>query len=244
MDQLCLESSRKYLGAVSMLYGNVYTWWESVASSVPADRLTWEFFKEHFRSCFIVERYMREMRQRFQNLVQGGRTVSEYENEFLSLLRYGSSLVPTEKDKCRKFALGLRYELCKQVIPFQDDVFDILVGRAKDIEEIELLSPASDSADRDWFDRPIIESSSHPDKRTRMAMSQRSNSGPILTTSLTPIASRDISHGCTPLPICLYCGNRHMAECRKMKGACFRCGSLDHLLRDYPHPQSVVCTSA
>ncbi|KAL4353738.1 hypothetical protein GQ457_06G012790 [Hibiscus cannabinus] len=27
MDELCLEPSQKYLGDVSMLYGNAYTWW-------------------------------------------------------------------------------------------------------------------------------------------------------------------------------------------------------------------------
>ncbi|KAL4383936.1 hypothetical protein GQ457_15G027750 [Hibiscus cannabinus] len=111
MDELCLEPYMKYLGVVSVLYGNAYTWWESIVSSIPADCLTWEFFKERFWSRFIGERYMREIRQRFQNLVQGDTSVLEYEIEFLSLLRYGSCLVPTEKDKCRKFALGLQYEL-------------------------------------------------------------------------------------------------------------------------------------
>ncbi|KAK8563966.1 hypothetical protein V6N12_036101 [Hibiscus sabdariffa] len=92
--------------------------------------------------------------------------------------------------------------------------------------------------------RPIPESSSCLDKRTRMAMTQRSDYGPAPTTSLNPVASRDVSYGCPPLPICLYRGNRHRADCRKMKGACFRCGSLDHFLRDCPHPSSVVCTPA
>ena len=86
MDQLGLEPARKYLGAVSMLDGNAHVWWESVVSSVPAERLTWEFFRERFRSRFIGERFLRRMRQEFQNLKQGSRTVTEYELEFLRLL--------------------------------------------------------------------------------------------------------------------------------------------------------------
>ena len=82
------------------MYGNAYTWWESVASSVPTDRLTWEFFKERFQSRYIGERYLREMLQRFQDLVQGDKSVSMYEIEFLRLLKYDSCLVPTEKEKC------------------------------------------------------------------------------------------------------------------------------------------------
>ncbi|KAE8706452.1 Detected protein of unknown function [Hibiscus syriacus] len=54
MDQLGLVPTKRYLGAVAMLDGNAHTWWESVTSSVPTDRLTWDFFKEHFRSRFLV----------------------------------------------------------------------------------------------------------------------------------------------------------------------------------------------
>ncbi|KAL4313313.1 hypothetical protein GQ457_01G018870 [Hibiscus cannabinus] len=157
IEQSSLESSRRYLGYVSMLYGNAHTWWELVATSVSTDRLTYEFFKERFQSRFIGERYMREMRHRFQYLLQGGRTASEYETEFLSRLRYGTCSVPIEKYKCRKFALGLMYELCRHVIPFQDDVFDVLVGRAKDVEEVELLASAAGCrVDRELSRRPSL----------------------------------------------------------------------------------------
>ncbi|XP_039039931.1 uncharacterized protein LOC120178034 [Hibiscus syriacus] len=94
-----------------MLDGNAHTWWESVVSSVPADRLTWDFFKERFRKRFLRERYLAKRRQQFQDLVHGDVSVSEYKMEFLKPLKYGASLVPTERDKCHKFALGLIYEL-------------------------------------------------------------------------------------------------------------------------------------
>ncbi|XP_052886925.1 uncharacterized protein LOC108477260 [Gossypium arboreum] len=31
-----------------------------------------------------------------------------------------------------------------------------------------------------------------------------------------------------------YCGNRHREECRKLTRGCFRCGSTDHFVKDYP----------
>ncbi|KAK8623010.1 hypothetical protein V6N13_117906 [Hibiscus sabdariffa] len=49
MDQLVLEPTRKYLGAVSMLDDYARIWWESVISSVPAERLTWDFFRDRFK---------------------------------------------------------------------------------------------------------------------------------------------------------------------------------------------------
>ena len=41
------------------------------------------------------------------------------------------------------------------------------------------------------------------------------------------------------MPACDFCGNIHRGECRKKTGACFRCGSSEHFLRDCPHPSPV-----
>lgn len=35
-------------------------------------------------------------------------------------------------------------------------------------------------------------------------------------------------------PICQLCGKSHGGECRIRFGACFRCGSFEHRVRDYP----------
>ena len=75
MDQLGLEPAKRYLGAVSMLDGGAHIWWESVVSSVSSDRLTWDFFKERFKNRYLGDRYMRERRQAFRDLVQGTMTV-------------------------------------------------------------------------------------------------------------------------------------------------------------------------
>ena len=79
MDQLGLEPAKRYLGAVSMLDGGAHIWWESVVSSVSSDRLTWDFFKERFKNRYLGDRYMRERRQAFRDLVQGTMSVAEYE---------------------------------------------------------------------------------------------------------------------------------------------------------------------
>ncbi|KAK8558553.1 hypothetical protein V6N12_041854 [Hibiscus sabdariffa] len=246
MDQLGFDPAKKYQGAVSMLDGNAHVWWESVVTSVPADRLTWEFFRDRFKSRFIGERFLRRMKQEFQNLRQGSRSVAEYELEFMRLLQYGSSLVPTESDRCQKFREGLRIDILKQVATHQDTVFDVLVERAKAAEEVELLLRQTDRAERERPRRPYGpgESSSRPGKRARAAVPQRSNTGPRPTVQQTPAVSRGDSSSFTPLPPCEHCGNRHGGECRKKTGACFRCGSSEHFLRDCPQPSSAARTSA
>ncbi|KAK8512733.1 hypothetical protein V6N12_030149 [Hibiscus sabdariffa] len=224
MDQLGLEPAKKYLGAVSMLDDYARIWWESVISSVPAERLTWEFFRDRFKS----------------------RTVAEYELEFLRLLQYGSSLVPTEADRCQKFREGLRIKILKQVATHQDTVFDTLVEQAKAAEEVELLLRQTDRSERERPMRPSGpgESSSRPGKRARAAAPQRSSTVPRPTVQHTPVVSKGDSSGFTPLPPCGHCENKHEGECRKKIGACFRCGSRDHILRDCPQPSLTAQTLA
>ncbi|KAK8533755.1 hypothetical protein V6N12_047159 [Hibiscus sabdariffa] len=97
--------------------------------------------------------------------------LDEYELEFLRLLQYGSSLVPTESDRCQKFREGLRIDILKQVATHQDTVFDVLVERAKAAEEVELLLRQTDRAERERPRRPYGPggSSSRPGKRAQAA---------------------------------------------------------------------------
>ncbi|KAL4362924.1 hypothetical protein GQ457_04G022200 [Hibiscus cannabinus] len=120
---------------------------------VPVERLTWVFFRDRFK---------------------------KYELKFLRLLQYGSNLVHTEADICKKFREGLRIEILKQVATHQDTMFDGLVERAKATEEVELLLRLADRSERERPRRPygLGESSSRPGKRARVAAPQRSSTCP------------------------------------------------------------------
>ncbi|KAE8728977.1 Phosphoenolpyruvate carboxykinase [Hibiscus syriacus] len=86
----------------------------------------------------------------FQDLVQGDMIVSEYEIEFLKLLKYRVSM---------------------------DEIFDVLVDRAKNAEEVESLAPTRDHIDRERsgrFSGPN-EFSARPGKKTRTSGPLRSN---------------------------------------------------------------------
>ncbi|NAW44965.1 hypothetical protein FGF76_23470 [Salmonella sp. gx-f4] len=39
---------------------------------------------------------------------------------------------------------------------------------------------------------------------------------------------------------CKNCGKMHMSECQKCSGACFRCGSMEHRVRDCPQKADQV----
>ncbi|XP_052483001.1 uncharacterized protein LOC128036152 [Gossypium raimondii] len=55
---------------------------------------------------------------------------------------------------------------------------------------------------------------------------RRTNPRPS-TPSVTSVGSVG-----TPKPRCQYCNKTHFGECRLKSGACYRCGSFDHFLRD------------
>ena len=44
-------------------------------------------------------------------------TVADYEVKFNQLSRYASSLVATDRDKCRMFEEGLKYEIRNRITP-------------------------------------------------------------------------------------------------------------------------------
>ncbi|KAL5806334.1 hypothetical protein ACOSQ4_029067 [Xanthoceras sorbifolium] len=84
---------------------------------------------------------------------------------------------------------------------------------------------------------------------TRLVSAALNPSGPVQSQrpvptarpgqSATSMASTPKSAGRGPAPaLCDHCGRRHPGECWKLTGACLRCGSHDHFLRDCPQIRS------
>ncbi|XP_012465999.1 uncharacterized protein LOC105784650 [Gossypium raimondii] len=81
--------------------------------------------------------YVKAHRRNFMSLVQGGRSLAEYEAEFLRLSRYAWTLVATDYDKCVRFEEGLRYDLWVLIASQRERVFVVLVDKAKIVEEVK-----------------------------------------------------------------------------------------------------------
>ena len=106
----------KFDYAVSLLQGNAYAWWETVpGNDVQPLVLTWDDFLRDFSNNYMPEVYRDDKRREFLNLKQGTMTVAEYEVKFNQLSHYASSLVATDRDKCRMFEEGLRYKLREKI---------------------------------------------------------------------------------------------------------------------------------
>ncbi|XP_052888037.1 uncharacterized protein LOC128296640 [Gossypium arboreum] len=173
------------------------------------DCLTWDFFKAAFSGKYVGVSYVDARRKEFLNLIQGNKTVAEYEAEFLRLSRFACRIVATKYERYVRFEEGLRDELRVLIVPKRERDFAALVEKAKIIDDVKRSERQNREKDKCKNKRDFQPSSSsgRPVKRARF-------DGPIL--AIPGIVVR-------PQPCANY-GRTHQGECWKRTGAYFRCG--------------------
>ena len=140
MDDLDYTPKQKLKGAVSLLRDEAYQWWLTVKEGTPSDQLTWKFFKSTFQGKYVDASYVNARRKEFLNLVQGDKSVAEYEAKFLRLHRYAQGIVATEYERCVRFEDDLRDILRVLIAPQRERDFVVLVEKAKIAEDVKPLS--------------------------------------------------------------------------------------------------------
>ncbi|XP_071685425.1 uncharacterized protein [Lolium perenne] len=118
--------------ATHLLKGGSAAWWENFLEMRPANApdVTWEEFREAFRSHHIPEGLMDRMKEKFLSLVQGNKDVMAYIIEFSRLARYGGEEVSTDAKKQKRFRNGLKPALKYALTHVSMDTFDKLVNTA------------------------------------------------------------------------------------------------------------------
>ena len=110
-----LEDYERVACAANQLEREALCWWEYVVQVEGEDRVSWNFFVENFRSKYLGEAQLSGKVQEFMNLKQGRLTITEYVAKFTELARFAPTIVPTDDARKRKFMLGLRVEIAKQI---------------------------------------------------------------------------------------------------------------------------------
>ncbi|KAA3464255.1 DNA/RNA polymerases superfamily protein [Gossypium australe] len=176
MDDLDFSAEEKLKGIISLLRDESYQWWLTVRDGAIAEDLTWEFFRAAYQRKYIGASYMDAQRKAFLNLVQGNKTVAEYEAKFLQLSRYACGIVGTEYERCVRFEDGLRDELRMMIAPQQEREFAVLVEKAKVAEGVR--QSFRRNQDRSWNKRSSGSSrfSGNQQKKTRYGGSDQATS--------------------------------------------------------------------
>ncbi|KAG8661142.1 hypothetical protein MANES_02G214360v8 [Manihot esculenta] len=236
--------------AVALLQEEVYQWWDTTSQTVQSEQQTWKLFLAEFRKKYIGDLYMDEKKREFLYLRQGRMTVSEYEKDFIRLSKYAREMVPTEEAKCKKFEQGLHNDIRVLLAAHSIKEFSTLVNAALNIEKIKEeeqswrqkgqqkrgqtqmqgQSSASQAPMKRQIGAQLSGQSQVQRQRQPLAQSFAGRFGQQTSTSVA--SSGSVGRG--QYPICEHCGRRHLGPCRKLTGACFRCGSTEHLMRDCP----------
>jgi hypothetical protein len=99
---------QKTLFAVQQLHGDANAWWANYTATHPTDyQVLWAELCDAFRAHYIPADVMRNKRQEFIDLKQGGRSVHDYFKQFNHLVQYAPDQVDTDDKKKDRFMIGL-----------------------------------------------------------------------------------------------------------------------------------------
>jgi hypothetical protein len=105
-------------------------WWDHFKSMQRGCAITWEDFKQAFKSHHIPKRLMDRKMRELLALRQGSDTVYHYAQKFNSLCQYGGHHVDSDVKKMERFHDGLDGKLYERLNLLEQENFHELVNKA------------------------------------------------------------------------------------------------------------------
>ena len=102
--------------ATHQLDGPTTSWWENFTATYPIDTITWDQFQQAFCNAHVSAGAMNMKKREFRHLLQGGRIVGQYVDEFSKLACYAPDDVAIDAAKQEMFLEGLNVELSMQLM--------------------------------------------------------------------------------------------------------------------------------
>ena len=129
----CTDAERVRFAA-HQLDGPAASWWDNYTITYPIATVTWDQFQQAFHTAHVSAGAMAIKKREFHNLRQGGRTISQYVDDFSKLARYATDDIATDAAKKEKFLDELNDELSMQLMVATFNNYQQLVDRALMIE--------------------------------------------------------------------------------------------------------------
>ncbi|XP_073061856.1 uncharacterized protein [Primulina eburnea] len=195
-------------------------WWETVSPSLAeVEEITWHIFKREFLRQYYPAEFCLQKLNEFENFRQTpDMTVMEYTSKFNDLGTYVPTIMSDETLKMHRFKKGINSRIQSALAVFKPISFADLMGAAM-------------SAETD------IKRREEENRNKRPSNSQSMQNGPKFKKLNYSGGSFKWSFNntrSTEGKWCETCRQKHVGECYRKTGACFKCGKLGHRIRDCP----------
>ena len=183
-------------------------------------KVTWAQFLQAYEDQYCPLSYRYTQEAAFMRLDQGNMSVADYEAKFVELSKYAPDMVNTKDKKCRKFHEELNANVKNRMNPFRERNYADLIDMARQIGKN--VQDYRERRKRGRFDFRSESQQSGGQKPQQQRQSQ-SYSGSQRGRGPREQGRQSQSSG-----------GQSMSRDSSGVRNCFRCGSVDHLVRDCP----------
>ncbi|KAK8956765.1 hypothetical protein KSP39_PZI001465 [Platanthera zijinensis] len=228
LEVMLCPDERKVGLVTFLLEGEAKRWWLNVHGRLAGRgqvSIPWATFIQAFTNWFVPESEKKLLQDKFLRLVQGSRSVLEYETEFANLAFYAEAFVPNEKERCRRFQEGLRDTIRSILIPMEIADYGALVQKTRLME----IDAEKTQKRRDFAKKRSTWSSSSKESSSKTSTSGKSSDSgkrprPIESSGSAPAVEQQ----------CGKCGKSHKGQCLVGSNVCYLCRQPGHRQRECP----------
>ncbi|XP_073030722.1 uncharacterized protein [Primulina eburnea] len=195
-------------------------WWETVSLPLAeVEDITWPIFKREFLKQYYPAEFRLQKLNEFENFRQSpDMTVMEYTSKFNDLGTYVPTIMSDETLKMHRFKKGLNSRIQSALAVYKPSSFADLMGAAMSAET-DIKRREEENKNK----RPMNNQST----QNNLKFKKPNYSGGSFKGS----SGRT---GNTEGKWCDTCHQKHIGECYRKTGACFKCGKVGHRIKDCP----------
>ena len=224
-DVIGCTEVQKVSFASFMLKGVAKHWWRSTKKTVPLEEdeiLTWTVFLDAFYEKYFPESVRDEKEVEFMELIQGNKTVLQYEAKFTELSRFAPHIVADDVRRAKKFQRGLRPSIRTRMAALRLKSYSEVVETAKVVE-------------KECEDYQRIRNQNNKRPKTEGFHGGNEHNKPFKKKTTTEPETKMVQQ---VIEVCQKCGKKHKGVCYRESGACFKCGQMGHRIKDCPSMKS------